>query len=84
MTEPIGSVSPAATTIVSTPAASDSYVSVALSVSISASGSPRATASPSAFSHFRIVPSSIESDSRGMTISVIGVSASSSWRARRR
>ncbi len=43
MTSPIGSVSPAATTIVSTPAASDSYVSVALSVSISAIGSPRLT-----------------------------------------
>src|SRR3954468_979561 len=42
---------------------------VALSVSISTSSSPRATSSPSALSQRMIVPSSIESDRRGMTIS---------------
>src|SRR5688572_7369723 len=41
----------------------------ALSVSISAIGWPRFTSSPSATSHLRIVPSSIESDSRGIVIS---------------
>src|SRR5262245_22265502 len=44
---------------------------VALSVSISTSSSPLATSSPSDFSHFRIVPSSIESDRRGMTTSAM-------------
>src|SRR5688500_17558454 len=42
---------------------------VALSVSISASSSPRRTSSPSALSQRRIVPSSMESDSRGMVTS---------------
>jgi hypothetical protein len=42
---------------------------LALSVSISASSSPTATSSPTDFIHFRIVPSSMESESRGMTIS---------------
>src|SRR5688500_11172819 len=41
----------------------------ALSVSISAIGWPRFTSSPSDTSHLRIVPSSIESDSRGIVIS---------------
>src|SRR3954452_24875038 len=41
----------------------------ALSVSISTSSSPLETESPSDLSHFRIVPSSIESDSRGMATS---------------
>src|SRR5215211_5832393 len=41
----------------------------ALSVSISAIGWPRVTSSPSETSHFKIVPSSIESDRRGIVIS---------------
>src|SRR4051794_29538354 len=41
----------------------------ALSVSISTSSSPVRTSSPSALSHFRIVPSSIESESLGMATS---------------
>src|SRR5918992_4820611 len=44
---------------------------LALSVSISTSSSPRETSSPSDFSHFRIVPSSIESDRRGIATSGI-------------
>src|SRR5206468_7477094 len=43
---------------------------LALSVSISTISWPRLTSSPSPTSHFRIVPSSIESESRGMTTSV--------------
>src|SRR5688500_1578461 len=43
----------------------------ALSVSISAIGWPRFTSSPSETSHLRIVPSSIESDRRGIVISDI-------------
>src|SRR3954453_22698425 len=42
---------------------------LALSVSISTSSSPFLTSSPSDFSHLRIVPSSIESDRRGMATS---------------
>src|SRR5882757_2988529 len=49
----------------------------ALSVSISTSSSPTATSSPTCFIQVRIVPSSIESDSRGMTISGIDLVASS-------
>src|SRR6478736_7387543 len=41
----------------------------ALSVSISTSSSPLETSSPSDFSHLRIVPSSMESDRRGMATS---------------
>src|SRR3954462_14037928 len=44
---------------------------LALSVSISTSSSPRLTSSPSDFSHFRIVPSSIESDRRGIATSAM-------------
>src|SRR3954451_25055664 len=44
---------------------------LALSVSISTSSSPLATESPSDFSHLRIVPSSIESDRRGMETSAM-------------
>ena len=51
------------------PAVSDSKVMFALSVSISAISWPWATSSPSATSHFRIVPSSMESDRRGIVIS---------------
>src|SRR4051795_3026944 len=44
---------------------------LALSVSISTSSSPRLTLSPSDLSHLRIVPSSIESDRRGMVTSAM-------------
>src|SRR4051812_43285947 len=42
---------------------------LALSVSISTSSSPLETSSPSDLSHFRIVPSSMESDRRGQATS---------------
>ena len=45
---------------------------LALSVSISTSSSPLETSSPSDLSHFRIVPSSIESDRRGIATSAMG------------
>ncbi len=41
----------------------------ALSVSISTSGAPRFTSPPTSTSHFSTVPSSIESDRRGITTS---------------
>src|SRR4051812_1923436 len=44
---------------------------LALSVSISTSSSPLDTSSPSDFSHLRIVPSSIESDRRGIATSAM-------------
>src|SRR3954447_8215211 len=44
----------------------------ALSVSISTSSSPTATSSPTCFSQVRIVPSSIESERRGITTSLMG------------
>src|SRR3954451_22334905 len=44
---------------------------LALSVSISTSSSPRDTSSPSDLSHLRIVPSSIESDRRGIATSAM-------------
>src|SRR3954471_21046928 len=44
---------------------------LALSVSISTSSSPRFTSSPSDLSHLRIVPSSIESDRRGIATSAM-------------
>src|ERR1700750_1731693 len=44
---------------------------LALSVSISTSSSPLETASPSDFSHLRIVPSSIESERRGIATSAM-------------
>src|SRR5215212_2120539 len=53
---------------------------LALSVSISTSSSPRRTSSPSDFSHLRIVPSSIESDSRGMETSAMAGGYSGDWR----
>ncbi len=66
---PTATVSPSATTISSVPSTSLAYVMLALSVSISTSSSPRATFAPSAISQRRIVPSSIESDRRGIAIS---------------
>ena len=70
ITSPIGSVSPSPATIsINVPAASASKTMLALSVSISTSSSPTPTSSPTDFIHFRIVPSSIESESRGMTMS---------------
>src|SRR3954470_19811718 len=71
MTSPIASVAPSSATISSVPSASASYVIVALSVSISTSSSPFETSSPSDLSHLRIVPSSIESESRGIVTSGI-------------
>src|SRR5215207_3997593 len=53
---------------------------LALSVSISTSSSPRLTSSPSAFSHLRIVPSSMESDRRGIETSAMGGGYSRNWR----
>src|SRR5919108_5371148 len=44
---------------------------LALSVSISTSSSPREISSPSDLSHLRIVPSSIESDRRGIATSAM-------------
>src|SRR4051812_42209741 len=44
---------------------------LALSVSISTSSSPSDTSSPSDLSHFRIVPSSMESDRRGIATSAM-------------
>src|SRR5213080_154685 len=44
---------------------------LALSVSISTSSSPRFTSSPSDLSHLRMVPSSIESDRRGIATSAM-------------
>src|SRR5918994_4416909 len=49
----------------------------ALSVSISTSSSPTETSSPTDFSHFSTVPSSIESERRGMTMSTLMPAASS-------
>ena len=70
MGAPIGAASPSETRIASSvPGSSASYSIVALSVSISTSGWPCSTESPTATSHFATVPSSIESESRGMTIS---------------
>ena len=69
---PSRAVPPSGTsTLAITPSASASYTIVALSVSISTSGSPRANGSPGSFSHCRIVPSSIESDSLGIVSSAI-------------
>src|SRR3954465_3025174 len=45
---------------------------LALSVSISTSSSPLDTESPSDLSHLRIVPSSMESDRRGIATSAMG------------
>src|SRR5918994_7954891 len=53
---------------------------LALSGSISTSSSPRLTSSPSDFSHLRIVPSSIESDSRGVETSAMAGGYSADWR----
>ncbi len=69
ISSPMRTVCPSATRIRSVPSASASKVTVALSVSTSASGSPSDTSSPSDFSQRTIVPSSIESDRRGMTTS---------------
>src|SRR5918999_286489 len=52
----------------------------ALSVSISTSSSPTATSSPTDFIHLRTVPSSIESERRGITISTLMPAASSASR----
>ena len=54
----------------------------ALSVSISTSSSPRLTSSPSDFSHLRIVPSSIESERRGIATSAMPGSVPANRRSR--
>src|SRR3712207_9065987 len=50
---------------------------LALSVSIPTISSPRRTSSPSDFSHLTIVPSSIESERRGIATSAMGRSGPS-------
>jgi hypothetical protein len=52
------------------PSSTASTSIVALSVSISAMGSPEATLSPSFFSHFESLPCSMVGDSAGMRIGV--------------
>ncbi len=69
---PTSSVSPSAAMMRSTPESGASTVIVALSVSISTSGSPLATWSPSALSHESTVPSSMVSESLGMSMSLTG------------
>src|SRR5215208_2531341 len=54
----------------------------ALSVSISTSSSPTATSSPCDLIHRRIVPSSIESESLGMTISLATFSSQTAFERR--
>src|ERR1700744_3302224 len=49
----------------------------ALSVSISTSSSPTDTSSPTCFNHLRMVPSSIESERRGVTMSCTAGGATS-------
>jgi hypothetical protein len=58
---------------VTVPATGDGTSVSTLSVEISNSGSSRATLSPSFFSHFRIVPSTIVSPSCGIWIDVIAL-----------
>ena len=82
ITSPTGTLVPSSTTIWTAPAISAACVTVALSVSISTRSSPASTVSPSCFSHRRIVPSSIESDSLGIVMSVMGLPPAG--RARRR
>src|SRR5437588_920448 len=73
MTAPIGALSPSGTTILlSLPEAYASTSMLALSLSISTSGSPFLTSSPSFFSQRRILPVSIESDRRGIWTLAIG------------
>jgi hypothetical protein len=70
---PTLTVCPSCTRIfVTVPAAGDGTSVSTLSVEISNSGSSWAIASPSFFSHFRIVPSTTVSPSCGMLIVVIG------------
>src|SRR5919108_162660 len=73
---PTGTVWPSWTRIFSTVPATGEGTSVStLSVEISKSGSSRSISSPSCFSHFRIVPSTIVSPSWGILIVVIVVSS---------
>ena len=67
---PTATVSPASTRISSTPAPSASTVMFALSVSTSSRSCPAVTTAPASTNQLRIVPSSIESDSFGMEISI--------------
>src|SRR5712691_12272432 len=71
ITCPTGTSSPAAADMrASTPSAGASISTVALSVSISASGSPFATCSPSALSHCTILPVSCDIPNAGRMTSV--------------
>ncbi len=71
ITAPTGALSPSATlSSVTTPSSNDSISMFALSVSTSARRSPDFTTSPGCFSHLRILPSSIVSESFGMRTSV--------------
>src|ERR1700736_3357829 len=74
MTAPIGALGPSCTRILlSFPEAYASTSMLALSLSISTRGSPFLTSSPSFFSQRRILPVSIESDSRGIcTLAISG------------
>ena len=67
---PTGASPSASAIFSSTPAKSDSTSCVTLSVSISKSGSPFSTVSPSDFSHFVTVPASMPWPSRGSLTSL--------------
>src|SRR5438105_210701 len=77
MTSPTGTVSPSwASALRKTPFSNASISTFALSVSISATGSPRSTRSPSAFSQRRRTPSCMSAPIWGMTTSLIMEAAS--------
>ena len=69
ITWPTGTVSPAATTISSTPSAGASSSELTFSVSISTSGSPLRTACPACFNQRATVPSTRVSASLGSSTS---------------
>jgi hypothetical protein len=73
---PTGTVAPSSTRIfVTVPATGEGTSVSTLSVEISNNGSSRATESPSRFSHFKIVPSTIVSPSCGIWIDVTSSSS---------
>src|SRR5207244_11486199 len=75
---PTGTVAPSSTRIFRTVPATGEGTSVStLSVEISNNGSSRSTESPSRFSHFKIVPSTIVSPSCGIWIDVTSSSSPS-------
>src|SRR5262249_59487105 len=65
---PMGTVSPSATPIFSTPEPGAGTTFVALSVSSSSSGSPACTGDPSGFSQREMMPSEIDSPTLGTVI----------------